>query len=57
MSVPAQHAEDVVLADIEAGVDECLVPLLQQTIQVDLIDSEGAVCFVLHGDDLLHVDW
>jgi len=24
---PAEHAEDVVLADIEANVDECFVPL------------------------------
>jgi hypothetical protein len=31
------------------------MPLLEQAIQVNLIDSDGAVCFVLHGDDLLYV--
>ncbi len=46
-----------VLAAIQTGVDEWLVPLEQQAIQVDLIDSDGAVCFALHGDDLPHVDW
>jgi hypothetical protein len=53
---PAEDAEDVVLTDIKAGVDECFVPLLQKTLQVNLIDSDGAVCFALHGDDLPHVD-
>ena len=35
---------------------EGFVPLLQQAVEVDVIDSDGAVCFALHGDDLLHVD-
>ena len=33
VAIPAEEAEDVVLADIEAGVDECLVPLQQQGVQ------------------------
>ncbi len=53
---PAEGAEDVVLADVESGVDEFLVALLPQSIQVALIDIHGTVCFALHGDDLLYVD-
>jgi hypothetical protein len=30
VAVPAQHAEDVVLSDIQTGVDACFVPLPQQ---------------------------
>ena len=52
---PAENA-DVVLADIEAGVDECLVALPLEPLHVNLIDRDGAVCFAFHGDDLLHVD-
>jgi hypothetical protein len=54
---PAEHAEDVVLADVEPGVDERLVPLQQQVVELKVIDSDGTVCFALHGDDLPHVDW
>jgi hypothetical protein len=50
-------SEEDHLADVETGVDECFVSLLQQATWVDLIDSDGAVCFALHGDDLLYVDW
>ena len=56
MAGPAEYAEDEVLADIETGVDECLVPLRPQALQVNLIDSDGTVCFVLYGDDLLPVE-
>ena len=53
---PAEDAEDVVLADIEAGVEECLASLLQEPLHVNLVDIDGAVCFAFHGDDLLYVD-
>ena len=52
---PAEDAQDVVLADVESGVDDGLLPL-QQALEINLIDSHGAVCFAPHGDDLPHVD-
>ena len=52
---PAEHAQDVVLADVQSGVHERLVPRRQQAVELHVIDSEGAVCFALHGDDLPHV--
>src|SRR5262245_15686711 len=52
---PAQDAKDMRLADIEAGMHQLLVPLAQQAGPTNLIDIDRAVCFALHGDDLLHV--
>src|SRR5262245_24110319 len=49
---PAEHAEDVVLADIEPGVDRRCAALQQQAFEVQVIDSDGAVCFALHGDEV-----
>jgi hypothetical protein len=37
-------------------MDEWLVPRQPQAIELQVIDIDGAVCFALHGDDLLHVE-
>jgi hypothetical protein len=49
---PAEHAEDVILADIEPAVNELLAPSLEQQGEGNLVDINSAVCFPLHGDDL-----